>query len=76
MTMTAAELMAGVSTGNCSSNLCVLSVVSYNLHGFYQSLSVLQELTDHEFDGPDILLLQEHWLTPGNLSKFDDHFND
>jgi len=23
---------------------------------------------------PDILLLQEHWLTPANLSKFDDHF--
>ena len=24
----------------------------------------------------DLLLLQEHWLTPANLSKFDDRFTD
>jgi len=76
MIIMAAELIAGVNTGNCSSNPSVLSMISYNMHGFYQGLSVLQELTDHVCDKPDILLLQEHWLTPANLFKFDDYFTD
>ena len=54
----------------------VLSVVSYNMHGFYQGLSVMQDLTVNVNDRPDIFLLQEHWLTPANLHKFDDYFSD
>ena len=46
-----------------------LTIITYNLHGFNQGLAGVDELisTHH----PDILLLQEHWLTPANLSKFD-----
>ena len=54
----------------------LMSVVSYNMHGFYQGLSVMQDLTVNVNDRPDIFLLQEHWLTPANLHKFDDYFSD
>ena len=46
-----------------------LKIVSYNLRGFNQGETVIQELiNDIE---PQILLCQEHWLTPANLNKFD-----
>jgi hypothetical protein len=41
------------------------SVVSFNLHGFNQGSHVIRELIDkHKYD---ILLVQEHWLTPANV---------
>ena len=51
-----------------------LTVISFNMRGFHQGLSVLQDLdsTLH----PDVLLLQEHWLTPANLFNFDKHFTN
>ena len=48
--------------------------VSYNLHGFYQGFTVVNDLIAD--DEPDVLLLQEHWLTPANLSYFDQHFSN
>jgi len=47
-----------------------VKIVSYNLHGFMQGFLVLQDFMAAS-DKPDIFLLQEHWLTPANLCKFD-----
>ena len=41
-----------------------------------QEYSTLQGLTSDCNDRPDIFLLQEHWLTPANLFKFDKYFSD
>ena len=49
-----------------------LKLVSYNMHGFYQGISVVDELI--KSSSPDILLLQEHWLTPDNLYVLDKYF--
>jgi len=49
-----------------------LKLVSYNMHGFYQGFSVVDELIKTR--SPDVLLLQEHWLTPANLYVFDKYF--
>ena len=46
-----------------------LKVISFNLHGFNQGCSALNDLIDSV--NPDIFMLQEHWLTPSNLNKFD-----
>lgn len=46
-----------------------LVITSYNLHGFNQGRVGIDELISTY--QPDVLLLQEHWLTPANLSKFD-----
>ena len=53
-----------------------LKIVSYNMHGFMQGYSTLQDLMSDCTDRPDIFLLQEHWLTPANLFKFDKYFPD
>ena len=49
-----------------------LSSISFNLHGLNQGRSVVRELIDKL--NPDLLLLQEHWLTPANLNKLDLYF--
>jgi len=49
-----------------------LKVVCYNMHGFHQGYPVLEDLT--KMNCPDIVLLQEHWLTPDNICKFDRYF--
>jgi len=46
-------------------NLCI---VSFNMHGFQQGLPVVTELLNDKH--VDILAVQEHWLTPANLCKF------
>jgi len=46
-----------------------LKIVSFNMHGFMQGYCVLEELIKDV--SPDIILVQEHWLTPANLGKFD-----
>ena len=53
----------------------LLSVVSFNLHGLNQGKPAVIEIIDT--CKPDIILLQEHWLTPANLFKlneFDSYF--
>lgn len=39
------------------------------MHGFNQGQPVIHDLINGI--KPDIILLQEHWLTPANLNKFD-----
>ena len=51
-----------------------IRLLSFNMHGFYQGLPVLEDLINTE--NPVIILLQEHWLTPDNLIKFQQHFVD
>ena len=46
---------------------CELKIVSYNMHGFNQGHSSVEELI--QLFNPDIILLQEHWLTPANMYK-------
>ena len=46
-----------------------LKMITYNMHGFNQGYNTIAELI--KVDSPDVMLLQEHWLTPANLSKFD-----
>ena len=57
------------SCGIIEHDLCV---ISYNMHGFRQGLAAVRDLM--LAIQPDVLLLQEHWLTPANLHKFDDEF--
>jgi len=52
-----------------------LSLVSYNMHGYFQGCSVVEELI-HSSHPPEVLLLQEHWLTPANLCYFSKLSND
>jgi len=47
-----------------------ISVISYNMHGFNQGISAVQDINSSSIS-PDIYILQEHWLTPSNLIKFD-----
>ena len=51
-----------------------LNVISFSLHGFYQGFPVIDHLI--KSDVPDILLLQEHWLTPTTIDNFDKFFPD
>jgi len=44
------------------------------MHGYYQGYPVIEDLIA-EYE-PDVLLLQEHWLTPANLCKFNDQFSN
>jgi len=46
-----------------------LSFISYNMHGYNQGFSTIRDLSLSI--SPDVYLLQEHWLTPSNLNKFD-----
>ena len=48
--------------------ISLLSIVSYNMHGFNQGLHAVENMID--IYHPDVFLLQEHWLTPANLCKF------
>ena len=49
-----------------------LKIMSYNMHGFHQGCPALNDAIVQ--CSPDLILLQEHWLTPANLYLFDSHF--
>jgi len=49
-----------------------LDIVSFNMHGFNQGRESVNDVIDNY--NPDVFLLQEHWLTPPNLSNFDVFF--
>ena len=61
-----------MATDDCINN-CVLSLITFNMHGFNQGWPAISELID-KFS-PGIFVLQEHWLTPANLGKFNDFFD-
>lgn len=48
----------------------LLTVISYNLHGLNQGLPGLTYLIDKL--NPDVIMIQEHWLTSDNLYKLSD----
>jgi exonuclease III len=60
-----------------STNNNNLLIVTYNMHGFYQGAVVVDDLVNSDVC-PDVVLLQETWLTPANLyllgEKFPTHF--
>jgi len=60
----------------CTASVCSMcSVVSYNMHGFNQGCHTVRDLIlSCKSTAPDVFLLQEHWLTPANLSKFEQEF--
>ena len=47
-----------------------LVFVSYNLHGYNQGVHGVRDVISSV--SPDVLFLQEHWLTPANLHKLRD----
>lgn len=51
-----------------------LTVVSFNMHGYNQGQITVKDLI--ESNSPDIIMLQEHWLTPANLVKITTDFPD
>ena len=50
-----------------------IKLVSFNMHGFHQGCPVIEDLINDE--APDIMMLQEHWLTPAKLCNFDKQFS-
>jgi len=51
-----------------------INIVSFNLHGFNQSI---HNVRDMMFCGNyDVFILQEHWLTPFNVRQFNDSFSE
>jgi len=55
-------------------NTVSLKLISFNMHGFQQGCSVVEDLiADRK---PDIFLLQEHWLTPASLGLFNSCFSE
>jgi hypothetical protein len=48
-------------------NTCCLVVISYNMHGPNQGVVAINDLICKL--SPDVIALQEHWLTPDNLYK-------
>ena len=53
------------------SNLCVLS---YNMHGYNQGVLTLKDCIAKSDIG--VIMVQEHWLTPANLNRFNIDFTD
>jgi len=51
-----------------------LKILSFNMHGFNHGRAVSEDLINDPH--PHIFLLQEHWLTPANLNKFDQCFSN
>lgn len=65
-------MKTSVAHNSFSCTSCIhdnLVVVTYNLHGFNQGLSTIKELCVNV--SPDIMLLQEHWLTDVNMCKIE-----
>ena len=47
-----------------------LTLVSFNMHGYNQGFSTVLDLITSL--SPDVIFLQEHWLTPDKLIKLND----
>ena len=59
-------------SGNDGAAVVDVQIISYNMHGFNQGRHTVRDLS-HSL-APDVFLLQEHWLTPANMSRFEDEF--
>jgi len=62
------------AAANCNIAESSLCVISYNMHGYNQGLSLSHDMISSHT--PDLLFLQEHWLTPHNMVKFNNDFPD
>jgi len=62
------------SYNNSANSIDSIRIVSYNMHGFNQGQPAVDEMITN--DNIDMFLLQEHWLTPSNLHKFDERFDN
>ena len=58
----------------CSVQSQKLKLVTYNMHGFSQGYSTVRDLISEV--APKVFFIQEHWLTPANMSKFQFMFCD
>jgi len=59
-----------METGQQSINMTSeLYIVTYNMHGFNQGIGVVCDLINSN-NSPDVILLQQHWFTPDNMSIF------
>ena len=68
-----ATCSSGVGSSDSSQPVDISrTIVSYNMHGFNQGSPTVRDLSLSI--EPDIFLLQEHWLTPTNLSKLEENF--
>ena len=63
---------SGNDSGNDGAAVVDVQIISYNMHGFNQGRHTVRDLS-HSI-APDVFLLQEHWLTPANMSRFEDEF--
>ena len=68
--------MATISKNNNLNAQHALKIVSYNMHGFNQGFATIKDFIETLSSSPDIFMLQEHWLTPTNLCKFNEMFPD
>ena len=67
---TKVTLAADDAVGMNLSGRQLLTIISYNLHGLNQGLPGINELLRRLH--PDIIMIQEHWLTADNLNKLSD----
>ena len=56
----------------CEFSSAGISVITYNMYGYNQGVNSIFDIIDTL--NPDIFLLQEYWLTPANLVKFNVDF--
>jgi len=49
-----------------------LLIMSFNMHGYNQGFATLKDFTNNK--DLDVIMLQEHWLTPDNLNRFSNDF--
>ena len=47
----------------------LISFISFNMQGYNQGKNLLESFCSDTDKNFDIILLQEHWLTPANLYK-------
>jgi len=67
LTNMAADVL--ISNSASKSELCI---VTYNMHGYNQGRGAVNDIIEHS--APAVIMLQEHWLTPANLIKFNTDF--
>jgi len=58
-----------IDCGFIESNFCV---DSYNMHCYNQGSCLIRDVICYR--APDVIMFQEHWLTPHNMSRFDKDF--
>lgn len=49
-----------------------INALSYNMHGYNQGSHSIRDVASSCM--PDVIMCQEHWLTPSNMHRFNDDF--